>query len=271
MGGCGSGRFQVVPPLSDDEFAALKADIELRGVMVPVELDEEGNVLDGHHRVRACRELGITNFDKIIRRDLGDDCAKREHARALNLKRRHLSAEAKRRIIAEQLLDTPERADQWIAEDLGVSKATVSEVRGDLVTKCQIDASQPRIDRNGVARVAPARRKYEYIGAHDTQLVVTKYTGEVEWHTPAQWIEAARRVLGAIDLDPASSDRAQETVGAETYFTKETDGLSRPWAGRVWLKPAVRRRCGGQVRRQARRARPVWWRDRGCYAGRRSH
>jgi phage N-6-adenine-methyltransferase len=237
VGECGSGRFQVVPPLSDEEFAALKTDIERRGVLVPVEYDEEGSVLDGHHRIRACRELGITTWDKIVRRDLGDDRAKREHARALNLARRHLSAEAKRRIIAEQLLDTPERADQWIAEDLGVSKATVSDVREELVTKCQIDASQPRIDRNGVARVAPARRKYEFIGAHDHRLVVTKYTGEVEWHTPAQWVEAARRVLGAIDLDPASSDRAQETVAAKRHFTKEMDGLARPWAGRVWLNP----------------------------------
>jgi phage N-6-adenine-methyltransferase len=75
------------------------------------------------------------------------------------------------------------------------------------------------------------------VGAHDTQLVVTKYTGEVEWHTPAQWVEAARRVLGAIDLDPASSEVAQETVAAKTYFTKEMDGLSMPWQGRVWLNP----------------------------------
>ncbi|MBV8705032.1 MAG: hypothetical protein JO118_15135, partial [Acetobacteraceae bacterium] len=58
-----------------------------------------------------------------------------------------------------------------------------------------------------------------------------------KWHTPAQWVEAVRRVLGAIDLDPASSDRAQETVAAATYFTKEMDGLSRPWRGRVWLNP----------------------------------
>ena len=88
-----------------------------------------------------------------------------------------------------------------------------------------------------MARVPPARRRYEFVGAHDSQLVVTKWSGEVEWHTPAQWVEAARRVLGANDLDPASSDRAQETVAAGAYFTKEADGLARPWRGRVWLNP----------------------------------
>jgi ParB family chromosome partitioning protein len=44
-------------------------------------------------------------------------------------------------------------------------------------------------------------------------------------------------VLGAFDLDPASSDRAQENVRAATFYTKEHDGLSKPWAGRVWLNP----------------------------------
>src|SRR5258705_279177 len=37
----------------------------------------------------------------------------------------------------------------------------------------------------------------------------TEGTGENEWFTPAQYIERARTVLGAIDLDPASNPIAQ--------------------------------------------------------------
>ena len=62
-------------------------------------------------------------------------------------------------------------------------------------------------------------------------------TGEYEWYTPAQYLDAARDVLGEIDLDPASSDKAQETVCAGDYFTEEDDGLSKEWHGRVWLNP----------------------------------
>ena len=51
--------YQVMPELSAEDFSVLKADIALRGVLVPVEYDEAGNVLDGHHRKRIAAELGI--------------------------------------------------------------------------------------------------------------------------------------------------------------------------------------------------------------------
>jgi len=65
-------------------------------------------------------------------------------------------------------------------------------------------------------------------------------TGNNQWHTPAQYIAMARKVLGKIDLDPASSDAAQKAVKATTYFTGTTpddNGLKQPWYGRVWLNP----------------------------------
>jgi hypothetical protein len=58
-----------------------------------------------------------------------------------------------------------------------------------------------------------------------------------EWYTPAPYIEAARDVLGGIDLDPASNPIANQTVQAARYFTKDSDGLSQEWRGRLWLNP----------------------------------
>jgi len=65
----------------------------------------------------------------------------------------------------------------------------------------------------------------------------TSFTGENEWYTPKIYIDAAREVMGNIDLDPASSDVAQEIVQAGEYYTKEQDGLSKAWHGKVWLNP----------------------------------
>jgi phage N-6-adenine-methyltransferase len=61
--------------------------------------------------------------------------------------------------------------------------------------------------------------------------------GSVEWYTPASYLDCARRVLGEFDLDPASSAVAQEQVQARAYFTKEGDGLTQPWQGKVWCNP----------------------------------
>jgi phage N-6-adenine-methyltransferase len=62
-------------------------------------------------------------------------------------------------------------------------------------------------------------------------------TGETEWYTPREFIDAACDVLGNIDLDPASSEIAQGTVRAAAYFTIDDDGLTKEWRGRVWLNP----------------------------------
>lgn len=67
---------------------------------------------------------------------------------------------------------------------------------------------------------------------------VANNSGENEWYTPTKIVDLARRTMGGIDLDPASSKKAQETVLANRYFTKEDDGLDKDWtAPSVWLNP----------------------------------
>ena len=56
-----------------------------------------------------------------------------------------------------------------------------------------------------------------------------------EWYTPPQYIEAARKVMGDIDLDPASNELAQSIINAAEYFTE--GALEKDWHGRVWLNP----------------------------------
>lgn len=58
-----------------------------------------------------------------------------------------------------------------------------------------------------------------------------------EWYTPAPYVEAARELMGAIDIDPASNPFANEVVQAATYYTWKDNGLSKRWPGRIWLNP----------------------------------
>lgn len=67
----------------------------------------------------------------------------------------------------------------------------------------------------------------------------------VDWYTPAVYLEAARRCMGGIDLDPASSEQANQTVKASAYFASHQDGLKLDWWGRVFLNPPYGRTEGG--------------------------
>jgi hypothetical protein len=60
-----------------------------------------------------------------------------------------------------------------------------------------------------------------------------------EWYTPQEYIDAAREVMGAIELDPASSDLAQSVVQATKHLTRAQDGLAmKIWLyQRIWLNP----------------------------------
>src|SRR5690242_14606876 len=65
--------------------------------------------------------------------------------------------------------------------------------------------------------------------------LVNQDSGNSEWFTPPHIIEAAREVMGSIDLDPASCEAANQVVKAKHFYTKENDGLLLPWYGNVWL------------------------------------
>lgn len=58
-----------------------------------------------------------------------------------------------------------------------------------------------------------------------------------EWYTPEWVIEKVNRVLGGIDLDPATTAKANGVVKAKRIYTKRENGLNQPWAGRVYLNP----------------------------------
>lgn len=96
-------------------------------------------------------------------------------------------------------------------------------------------AELPDTDRVAVIQSVAATTGLKLVEAGVRYLHVSQERNE--WDTHLEYIEAARLVMGEIDVDPASSAVANQTVRAQAYFTKETDGLKQEWVGRVWLNP----------------------------------
>jgi ParB-like chromosome segregation protein Spo0J len=54
------GYVTLIPPVSTDDYERLKASIkEEGGLLFPIIINQNNVVLDGHHRLRACKEIGI--------------------------------------------------------------------------------------------------------------------------------------------------------------------------------------------------------------------
>lgn len=131
-------------------------------------------------------------------------------------------------------LTPDEQREVWQAavETAPDGKVTAAHVRD--VAQAYKESERPEwVNEDGEIEAAP--RSYpltasNHISASDG------YDGD-EWYTPAEYIEAARRVMGGIDVDPASCEIAQRTVQAGVYFTKDEDGLNFNWQGRVFLNP----------------------------------
>lgn len=124
-------KYQLFDVLRPEEHAALKADIEKRGVQVPVIFDEDEEILDGHNRVAIAAGLGIDYPYQTVR-GLGE-AEKREYVIKINLARRHLDAvrwgKAFRMLLRERdVSEKPGPGDSatvaLIAEELGVPRRT---------------------------------------------------------------------------------------------------------------------------------------------------
>jgi ParB-like chromosome segregation protein Spo0J len=80
---------KLLPKMSEEEFTELKNSIKTEGQHYPIIVNEDLEVLDGHHRFRACTELGVEPDFEVRRFE--DKLLEKKFVIEANLRRRHLN------------------------------------------------------------------------------------------------------------------------------------------------------------------------------------
>ncbi len=119
-----TAKYELLPPLTTDEFAALKADIKTNGLREPIIVDDDGEILDGHHRHK---------IDKNAPRRVLSGMSEAENQAfvfSANFNRRNLSPsqkdDARRKMISiAKALKAEGHTQQEVARKLGQQRETV--------------------------------------------------------------------------------------------------------------------------------------------------
>jgi len=145
----------LFPPISDEDFGKLAADIKLNGLHQPI-MRYQGKVLDGNNRYRACELVKIApKFADFT----GDDAQARNYVISANIHRRHLSPDQRREIIAELLKLNPSQSNRQIADQTKTSHTTVGAVREELEATGQIGQLDKTTGADGKARKRKGKTK----------------------------------------------------------------------------------------------------------------
>jgi ParB-like chromosome segregation protein Spo0J len=180
----------VVPAISEADFAVLKQSIAAHGLLQPIEVDGDGNVLDGHSRLRAIEELAAEDIDVgATHRTLhkfDSEAAARSYIRAINLHRRHLTSEQKRELIAAELIENPTSSNRVIAKMLGVDDKTVAKVRTAKEATAEIPQLTKTTGADGRTRTVRSKRSASKRGKRSTgqgvsTLTTTEGTSNLDW------------------------------------------------------------------------------------------
>jgi len=205
----------------------------------------QGAILDGWNRQMICSELNIKPIYKNFSGNDSDALSfviRSNNRRNLNSSQRaclaqdydflleKIKKEAKERQIeggktkVRQKIAEPKRddnrTDEIVAKTFNTNRTYIQKAR-------KIKIENPEL--------------FQKIKNGEEKIKTTKingiFTGENEWYTPFEYIAKVKRVMGRIDVDPASSDMAQKVVRAKKYYSLCTNGLTKKWKGNIFLNP----------------------------------
>lgn len=217
------------------EFAELVRDIKRNGLIVAIVKADDGRILDGWHRYRACIRAGVVPrfepFNCVVQaaaEGAGRTMAEAEFVVAQNAHRRHLTSVQRRAIVAAMLKAAPQRSNATVAAATRVSDKTVAAVRATLESTSEIPKLAKTTGRDGKAR--PSKNTKPVIdhrltaalpvgGAHATDVAAPsakpRALGSVVWRSSAD----RQRVLKALDVGAVALRRLARVIS----FVRRTE------------------------------------------------
>ena len=265
----------LIPPLTYEEKKMLEESILSEGCRDAIVVWND-TIIDGHNRYEICTKYNIpfetVNHDFDSRNDAIEWIIKNQFGRRnLPIHERARLALRLKPVIAEKAkeqqgkrTDIPQNSAKCslpietreeIAKAAGVSHDTIAKVekieeaapapivqasrKGDISVNAayQVTKMMHEEQEEIASRIQSGENAKSVVLEVQKRPHVANNSGNNEWYTPAEYIEAARKAMGSIDTDPASNDIANKVVKAEKYYTIETDGLAHDWHGNVWMNP----------------------------------
>ena len=211
----------LMPAMTDEEYGALRDDIRANGLLAPITL-YDGQVLDGRHRLRACRELGIEPRYETF---TGDDPL--SFVVATNVHRRHLSA-AQRAALAVEILPMIEQAARRRQAEAGGGRGRAG---GDARTlSAKLRTPFDRSDKAAAAMTGAGSRyvsEAKRIAQQAPDVLAAVKTGRLDMATAkaaADLPEAVRSTL----LPGLDTTTAAARKGARAEIARASRAASRP-------------------------------------------
>ena len=133
----------LVPEMTEIEYDEFIQSIREEGIRTPIHIQEDMTILDGRHRVRACREMGITHIQAIVHNLSSGDAVKFATTTAVN----------RRNLTPAQRIDIALRCTELLDEIKRKAKENQAEFKANQFTG-KVESVSTESDSKNTNRVS---------------------------------------------------------------------------------------------------------------------